>query len=737
MRERLQHIADSVRRRFEEERPVLSFDEYLTLFQEQPWRHTRDAARYLRDCFNYFGTYTVERPWGSHRRFRLFDQISGTSEELQRSDMCLVGHEQVQEAYYRVLCNFVREGRANQLILLHGPNGSAKSTFANCVMRALERYSRSEEGPLYTFAWVFPRGQDIKTIGFSAKALDGGKHSFAHLEDEHIDVKIRSELRESPLLLLPKSERQRLFQMVYANAGIKELPPAWLLDGELSHKNKQIYQALLTAYRGDLQRVFAHVRVERFHVSRRYRVGAVTVGPQMSVDAHERQISADMSLHSLPASLSALTLYESFGDLVDASEGLLEYSDLLKRPLETWKYLLLAIEEGQVPLAMSNLPINSVFMASSNELHLAAFKEHHEYNSFRVRIKPIRAPYLLDYIQEKEIYDTHIVPHLDCPVAPHATWVAACWAVLTRLQHAQEGNYENPALGKLAAQLTPLEKAELYAEGKIPERLSREEGALLQSGIKTLWHESDAMAHYEGLMGASPREIRTLLLDAAQVPEYDHLSPLAVLDHIEALCIRSDYAFLKETVEAGYRDHRGFIAEVRRKWLEKVEDELRVCTGLVEETQHLEVFDRYVNHISNWLKNEKVYNRTTGTYESPDEEFMKRVEEELGIDTDAPGFRRSLISKVAAHAIDHPGKALDYMSAFPQFIQRLRQNYYRERQKQVSGIAEDVLVLVSDQKASFDAAREQQAQQTLTQMKERYGYTEASIRVALGELVRN
>jgi serine protein kinase len=737
MRDRLEQIAASIRRTFEAERPVLSFDEYLLLFREQPWRHTRDAARYLKDCFDHGGTYTVQRPWGESRRFRLFDQQIDPGDVSERQSMCLVGHEQVQEEFYRVLCNFAREGRANRLVLLHGPNGSAKSTFASCVMRALESYSRTNEGPLYTFAWVFPRGQDGKSIGFVAKELARGRDTFAHLDEDQIELKIRSEIRESPLLLVPKHERQRLIADAYKTADIGESAPDWLFDGELSHKNRQIFQALLTAYHGDFKKVLAHVQVERFHLSRRYRVGAVTVGPQMSVDAHERQISADMSLHSLPASLSALTLYQSFGDLVDAAGGLLEYSDLLKRPLEAWKYLLLAIEEGQVPLAMSNLPINSVFMASSNELHLAAFKEHHEYNSFRVRLKPIRMGYLLDYTQEKEIYDSQIVPHLNRPVAPHATLVAALWAVLTRLRRSQVDSFEDEALGKLAAVLTPLEKADLYAEGKVPDLLSREEGALLRSSIKQVWNESDNAARYEGLTGASPREVRTLLLDAAQALEYDHLSPLAVLDHIEALCIRSDYAFLKENSEGGYHDHRGFIAQVRQRWLEKVEEELRSCTGLVQEGQHVEVFDRYLNHVSNWLKNEKVYNRATNEYETPDEALMKRVESVLDVDNDAAGFRRSLISKAAAHALDHPGKELDYTHVFPQLIQRLRQAYYSERQQQIRGIADDVLALVLEDNPQFDAPRRQQAERTLSCMKERYGYTNASVRLALGELVKS
>src|SRR6185369_7552904 len=102
------------------------------------------------------------------------------------------------------------------------------------------------------------------------------------------------------------------------------------------------------------------------YLARPYRVGLVTIGPEMAVDAQERQISADRSLGALPASLSSLTLYETVGELVDASGGILEYSDLLKRQIDAWRYLLLAIETGEVSLSYSMLPLNSVLVASSN-----------------------------------------------------------------------------------------------------------------------------------------------------------------------------------------------------------------------------------------------------------------------------------------------------------------------------------------------------------------------------------
>jgi predicted Ser/Thr protein kinase len=743
-RQRLIQIGAVVHDRFESEKRVLSFEDYLALFAKNPWRYSRDAARYVRDCLDYFGTYDLERVGDPVKRWRLFDLPFEREEASDAVDLgtghdFLVGQERLQHDFYRIISNFAREGRTNRLILLHGPNGSAKSTFVGCLMRALEYYSYQDEGALYRFSWIFPRGSDGKTIGFGSHdmPLSPGE-SFALLPDDRIDVKLTSELRENPLLLLPPAERRRLVREAYAEADIAEPPTHGLLSGQLGHKNRQILEALLTAYRGDLSRVLAHVRVERYTCSRRYRVGVVTIGPEMAVDAQERQISVDRSLGALPASLSALTLFETVGELVDASGGILEYSDLLKRPIDAWRYLLLSIETGEVSLPHSMLPLNTVLVASSNELHLTAFKEHHEYRSFRGRLQMVRVPYLLDYRQEQGIYDSQIIPQVRRHVAPHATYVAALWAVLTRLRRPQGDEYENPKLGKLVIQLSPLEKAEFYSDATIPERFSSDEAHELRAGIEIVRHESDTWPNYEGLTGASPREIRNLLLDAAQDPRYESLSPLAVLEHIRAFCDSNDYDFLREKPEGGFHDHRAFVEQVLGRWLDRVDAEFRECTGLVEETQYLDLFDRYVTHVSYWVKGERVYNRITGGYEDADEKLMVNVEGMLDIEPSArQTFRRDLISTVAGHAIDNPGVLVNYTKVFRRHLAKLKEATYSSRKKQLASIAEDVMVVLTKNERGLKALthdRIEQAQRTIARFKERFGYVDSSIRDAIEQL---
>ncbi len=720
-------IAERVQREFEEERRLLSFSEYLELFAADPVRHSRDAARYIRDMFEHYGSTEVERPWGSEKRFRLFDLPFLPDEDAQ-SD-ALVAHESIQIELFRILSNFVREGRPNRVILLHGPNGSAKSTAAACMMRALEHYSAQEEGALYRFHWVFPNQSKLKgSIGFTGRR---GAHKdddgYAHLSESQIDARLFMEVRDHPLFLLPQQERAALLEKLYADAGVSEPPPAWIMRGALSHKSRQVFDALLTSYEGSLEEALRHVQVERYFISRRYRVGAVTLGPQLSVDAGERQLTADRSLSALPSSLQAITLFEAFGELLDAAGGLIEFSDLLKRPLDAFKYLQITAETGEVSLRSQSVQVNCVMLASGNEVHLAAFREHPEFESFRGRFELVKMPYLRNYQDEKQIYDAQIAPQIRKHVAPHATEVAAQFAVLTRMRRPDPDRYEKP-LRDVVSEITAMEKIDLYATGVPPSRLDDEAAKLLKGSVAQLYNESDAYPIYEGSIGASPREMRTLLLDAAQNPRYECLSPFAVLEALDRLCERtSEYTWLQEDkAPGGYHDHKQVRVQLRERLLDALEDEFRAASGLVEEEQYTELFDRYITHVSYWVKSEKVRNPLTGQYEDPDERMMKEVEALLGVPDEPEALRHALINRVAAWAIDNPGGSVDNSRVFHSEIKRLKDSVFNERKTAVAKLARDMLAVLR-QESGLDAARTLAAEKAVSDLKSRYGYEDTSV----------
>jgi predicted Ser/Thr protein kinase len=737
-REGLAKVVQSTREQFTNGRRVLSFDEYLELFADNPVRYGRDASRYVRDVFDHYGTRAVQRPWGQMRRFNLFDlpwELDGSGKRD-----ALVGQEHVQQQIYRVLSNFAREGRPNRFLLLHGPNGSAKSTVAACIIRALENYSTQEEGALYRFHWVFPSHKTVRgAIGFNdgdRASASTSTQSYAHLDETQIDARLAIEIRDHPLFLIPPAERRDLILKLFA--GSKEPPPEWLLRGRLNRKSQQVYEALLGTYKGDLREVLRHVQVERYFISHRYRTGAVTIGPQMSVDAGEAQITADRSLSALPTTLQATTLYEARGELIDAYGGVLEFSDLLKRPIDAFKYLQLTVETGEVALSQQNVQLNCVMLGSANEVHLDAFREHHEYASFRGRFELIRAPYLLSYLDEQTIYNQQIVPQITRPMAPHATQVAAMFAVLTRMRRPSPDRYA-PGLGAIVGGLTAFEKMELYATGVVPERLDAESAKLLRSRVEEIYLESDVYPIYEGRVGASPREMRGVMLNAAQSPQYEYLSPLAVLEEIEALCARkAEFAWLQEKpLPGGYHDTKGMIEAIRQRLFDQYEEEFRIASGLVDEDRYAGLFDRYVSHVSAWIKGEKLRNKVTGDYENPDLNMLVEVEKLIGVTSGADDFRKGLISAIAAWAIDHPGQKIEAPVVFPQHVRKMRAAVFADRKKAVALLCRDLVVFLRDgDGARFDEAKREKLLAALGRMRELFGYTEASAKDVASTLVR-
>ncbi|MHB8417450.1 MAG: PrkA family serine protein kinase [Myxococcales bacterium] len=746
VRRYLQTLGTDVKEAFASNRMLLSFDQYLDLFGQQPERQARNAAQYLKDVFDHYGSEELVTPVGRLRRWRLFDAPWANGEGR------VAGQEEVQASLYRVLENFVRTGRVDKLVLLHGPNGSAKSSLIAAVQGAAEAYSHLPEGALYRFNWIFPSEKLIKgSIGFGDKLPGQSAEvaSFAHLEGEALDARLGCEVKDHPLFLIPRPERRRLFEKQLGAPALRAggerggergfALSDYLLDGDLCHKCRQIYGALLSAYQGDYLKVMRHVQVERFYASTRYQIAVATVEPQLSVDAGVRQVTADRSHASLPAALQSLTLLEPSGPLVAGNRGILAYSDLLKRPLEHYKYLLGMSETAQVSLEHFSLYLDCVLLASTNEKHLAVFKEAPDFTSFKGRIELVRVPYLRRRSVERQIYEQQLSrSRLGRHVAPHSAQAAATWAVLTRLKKPIPERYQGE-LRDLVDDISPLEKLELYDEGEVPDRLAMGQANELRQRAEELYRESDSYPNYEGRSGASARELKTAVANAAQSEAYRCLTPQAVLEELAALCRdKSVYEFLQQEVVDGFHDHEEFVRSAEGELLDAIDEEVRDSMGLISEGQYRDIFERYVLHVSHWVKNEKIKNRVTGEYEPPDEARMAEMEAiVMPEDEDRGDFRRGLIAAVGAFRLDHPNNdAIEYPRIFPDLFRRLRDHYFEEHKKVLRKNGENVLKSLSGGAAELSPREVQQVDKMLAAMSDRYRYCRECAKDAIHFLLR-
>ena len=728
-------IGKTVQKHYDKSHRVLSFGEYLQAVELNPHLHLRNAAQYVRDMFDYMGTGEVDHPRGKIRRFKLFDA------ELDEGENRLVGQEVVQNKIYRIISNFVRQGRVDRFILLHGPNGSSKSTITEMVSRGMEWYSARPEGAAYRFTWIFPTQKLSRSgIGFGSKDEAGDPlGSYAHLDEEQIDARLPCEMSDHPILLVPREERAQFLEDMVGSGDQEDefILSSDIIKGDLCPKCKLVYEALLTSYEGDYLKVLRHVQVERFYVSRRYRQASTRVEPQLAVDANASQITADRSINALPTALQSTSLFELGGDLVQGNRGVIDYADLLKRNPEAYKYLLITVEEGRVALDRMNLFFDLVFLGSSNEIHLHHFQESPEWPSFKGRLELVRVPYLLDFNKEREIYDQHITEtQVAKHLAPHANAVAALWAVLSRMHRPTPDSYDEP-LKSLVAKLSPMDKAWLYAGGQLPKGVRGDDARALRAGTREVWEKSRSEPVYEGQTGASPREIRTAIMNASQNTAYRCCTPEAVLEELRSLVQeKSSYAYLRMEPKDGYYDHARFV-EVAREWyLDRAEKDMRTATGLVEEASYADLFTRYVDHVTHFVRGEKMQNPITGDYEEPDANLMADVEKELGFDGDVKEFREGIMTKIGAWSVDHTGEKPDYNDIFHEHLDKLRASYFEQQQRRLGKILGHVLRVLADEEASLPAEHAKQAREVLERMQKEFGYCEHCAQEAIMLLAR-
>jgi serine protein kinase len=324
-------------------------------------------------------------------------------------------------------------------------------------------------------------------------------------------------------------------------------------------------------------------------------------------------------------------------------------------------------------------------------------------------------------------------------VAPHADWTLALWAVLTRLKKPNSINFP-PSLSGIVSALSPIEKARLYDTGEMPVALGAEDRKLLRSSIRRLRDEYKTIPYYEGRMGASAREMKTILYGAAQNGEFQCVSPLAVLRELEEFVKRvSEYEFLKQDVKDGYHDAVDFIATVRNEYLNRIDREVRESMGLYDSRQWEDFLRKYVSHVSLVLKKEKVKNPITGRLEEPDhsliDEFEKIVEAPQGA-AEKDAFRQNIISTVGAWSLDHAGEPVVYARVFPEYWQRLEKHYFDGQRTLLTNMHNAVRLYGTDD-PSVTEEGSRLAQKTIANMAENQGYCEHCAREVIGFLMRS
>lgn len=745
IQELINNISEKQKRHHDKQGVTLAFQEFMEIFAQSPAQYMRDSANYLKDMFDNFGKRKPENSSLAEFRFKLFDL--GT----EKGDP-IIGGENVQMEIYSTLTAFSRQGAASKLIVLHGPNGSAKSSTVDAISHAMQKYSHTSEGAVYTFNWIFPTDRTAtptaagesgpigfgSDIGYKASSYT----SYAKTEESKISSKIVSEYKENPLFLIPMPYRQEILTEALSKAHNipkedVDLPPHILRNG-LSKKNQQIFENLLNAYEGDIQKVFRHVQIERFYFSKQYRVGISTVEPQMRVDAIEKQLTMDKNISNIPSVLQTISFYQAQGELIEANRGILEFSDMLKRPVEAFKYLLTTIEKGSVNLPSSSPNLDITFIATTNEKHLDAFKQLPDFSSFKGRMELITVPYILEISEEQKIYRKDVDALLKTTkIGPHAISMLCTWAVMTRLKQPDTEFYPKEQR-VLVSKLDPLSKAKVYDGQPLGDVYKNEQKSYLIANKAKLFNESKGLVVYEGRFGASPREIRGILYKAAQACKDGTLTALDIFKELGELTKdKTVYEFLQFEPRSGYHDASGFIKVLEKEYASIFESELLESMAMVESAEYDKLLKRYIDHAVAQIKNEKLLDPSTGSYIPYSENILNDIEDILGIKTGQMDHRKTILSRLAAWKIDNPESKLIITEVFDDLLLKIKNHFFKEREKSAQEICQSILKYTGGNKKDLTTEETKTVITTLENLEKNHGYDETTVLKTLKFLLKH
>jgi hypothetical protein len=356
-----------------------------------------------------------------------------------------------------------------------------------------------------------------------------------------------------------------------------------------------------------------------------------------------------------------------------------------------------------------------VFTGSANDINLLEFRalRASEYQSFRQRLRLVPVPYLLDYRVERKIYQEQVGDLLrGVHIAPHVPRLLALWGVMTRLRRPDPAEYPE-RIRETMGSLTPLQKADLYAYGRVPSGLSSDEARELlaavprmhrerfgQAIVRTESGEQHVLGDYEGSFGSSVRELKGVLLAVASDPGTTAVTVPRLFEELRSyLEDHANQRWMELEPAAGFHrlDGEGSITDAAwQRWLDLSDSEIREALGLVDEQRYLELFRRYAIHSSYYLKKEKLFDEVTGQLTNPDQKFMAEIEDSIDVKArnDRDRFRKEIWARIGAWALSHPNEEPAYDQIFSDYFSRMREEYYRQQKGTVSKGIQHMLELL-------------------------------------------
>lgn len=651
-------IIERVRNNYEQLYFDEPFDFFFNFIESNPYRALRTSFQYLYDSILYFEK--------NEKEIKGYDQSISTynvfSDPFTQGEKEIFGLENVLASLVREIKSTAKMGQP-RILLLNGPEGTAKTTIFDLLFKAEEEYSKTDEGELLRFEWDI-NGERIPCM-----------------------------LNENPVLLIPAEFRLGYIKRLIGNEKDLARVNKKLLHNSPCTNCQTIYDKLLEKYEGDWEKVMSHVRIKRLVLKENQ--GLVRIMEAHNIHGHSKKISPK-ALQDLGTQFNYL-----LGPFANANRGLVHFQDIFKQKIDL-DPLGNVVQEGKVSFGPISEDMDAVLLMTSNLEDYELMRERKLSKSFRDRMQRINVPYVLKLDDEIKIYERHLKEtHPTSHVAPFTVDVVALWALMTRLSFPtleSESKAEEILTGNqvsLFEDLTPMQKIQIYngLEGFELTAFNETERKLINPIFRRLLKESpNKEIGYdwpEGMFGISPRKIQDIFKSILKVKGC--LSPVDIFNQLENILEyrEEEFEFLEtetklldkvleflseigggnasyvmELRSKGYHSPKIALDYAKEYYEEKIRDQVGFAlVGMSEK----EVDDMVFNY---FVAVERLFSKKTereGTEEVDNhhlvevENILDEWQEEIKIlsEADKMEFRRDIYSEYLTFSNENPGVPLD------------------------------------------------------------------------------
>ena len=473
------------------------------------------------------------------------------------------------------------------------------------------------------------KGEEARQVLYLVGPVGAGKSSLVEslknlLETAESIYAIKGcPMHEEPLHLIPKHLRKDFEEML----GIQ-------IEGDLCPICKY---RLLNEFNGKYEEML--IETKNFSIRSRKGIGVVPPVDPNNQDTSILTGSVDISKMDMYPEDDP-RIFSLNGAFNVGNRGLVEFIEVFKNDVEYLHTIITATQEKSVPSPGkgSMIYFDGLIIAHSNEAEWNKFKSDHTNEAILDRIVKIEVPYCLELSEEKKIYEKILgKSNFKAHIAPHTIEIASMFAILSRLVP--------------SAKVDPVTKLRIYNGEDIVEK-----GSTKRLDMVELREEAGPD---EGMKGISTRFIVKAIDNALSNSEHNCINPLSIMESIIKSVRDLDIS------QDEKKKHLGLIQDSIRKEYNKIlEKEITKAFIHSFREQAESLFNNYLDNAEAYVNKNKLKDKSTGEELNADEEFMRSIEEQIGIsEGSAKGFR-SDVNSYMFYIIRNGGK-VDYTSYEP------------------------------------------------------------------------